>query len=288
MRLTDAHCHYHDEWLLPHRERVLGDLAATGVVAAVVNGSSESDWDEVKRICTDESFAPASLRLMPSFGVHPWHAGNRSDNWACALIKALDDTPGASIGEIGLDRWMLDRARPDDPRLAGLRRASLDEQIDVFRRQLELAAERDLPATIHCLDAWGALHDTLRSTPRPARGFLLHAYAGSAELVKQFAALGAYFSFNGYFLDPRRAKKLEPVFRAIPRDRLLVESDAPAMPLPKEWATHRLPREPGGSIVNHPANLDAAYTGLAAWLGIDRHELAEQTHRNFCVLFGAP
>ncbi|MCR6654433.1 MAG: TatD family hydrolase [Opitutus sp.] len=287
MQLADAHCHYHDEWLLPHRERVLRDLAAVGTVAAVVNGTNEADWADVKQLCADAASTHRSVRLLPSFGVHPWHAGNRSENWERALLEALDTTPGASIGEIGLDRWMLDRAKPDDPRLHGLRRAPLDEQIAVFRRQLELAAARNLPATIHCLDAWGALLEALQTSARPARGFLLHAYAGSLELVKSFTDLGAYFSFNGYFLDPRRAARLQPVFRAIPRDRLLLETDAPAMPVPKEWATHKLPREAGGSIVNHPANLDATCTGLAAWLGIDRDELAAHTLENFRTLFGA-
>lgn len=298
----DAHNHLHDAWLAPHRERILADLAAAGVHAAVVNGTSESNWPDVAALCAApppdcDVRAPISARLLPSFGLHPWDAGNRSPDWQRALLAFLGAAPAGSasasptsglraprapfVGEIGLDRWMLDRARPDDPRLAGLRRAPLDEQREVFLWQLELAATRDLPVTIHCIDAYGPLLDALTAARRPARGFLLHAYAGSVEMVKRFADLGAYFSFNGYFLDPRRAQRLRPVYAAVPPDRLLVETDAPAMPLPADIATHPLPPAPDGSSVNHPANLVAAYAGLARWLDLDLPLLAERIRQNF-------
>ena len=311
----DAHNHLHDAWLAPHRARILADLAADGVRAVVVNGTSESDWPDVAALCASPRplsslRSPGSAhgtRLLPSFGLHPWDAGNRTPDWQRTLQSYLDAPPFASaaptdahlpsplspllaprapfVGEIGLDRWILDRARPDDPRLTGLRRAPLDEQREVFLWQLELAATRDLPVTIHCIDAYGPLLDALAAARRPARGFLLHAYAGSVEMVNRFADLGAYFSFNGYFLDPRRAQRLRPVYAAVPPDRLLVETDAPAMPLPAEFAAHPLPPAPDGSPVNHPANLVAAYTGLARWLDLAPAALAARVQANFLRFF---
>jgi len=295
MNLYDAHNHLHGAWLAPHRDRVLADLAATGVRRAVVNGTDEADWPDVAALCAAPLSAPPadrpqqsadSVRLIPSFGLHPWDAGNRTPAWRERLVAALDAHPHAGVGEIGLDRWMLDRARPGDPRLAGLRRAPLDEQREVFLWQFALAAERDRAATIHCLDACDPLAAALAGAPRPARGFLLHAYAGPAGSVKRFADLGAYFSFNGSFLDPRRAARLQPVYAAIPADRLLVETDAPAMPLPRDDATHTLPPASDGSPVNHPANLAAAYAGLARWRGVAVDALAAQVERNFLRLFG--
>ena len=203
-----------------------------------------------------------------------------------ALRARLAAEPRAAVGEIGLDRWMLDRARPDDPRLAGLRRAPLEEQGEVFLKQLALAASEDRPVTIHCLQAYGALEGVLRHVSTPARGFLLHAYGGPAELVPVFAERGAYFSFNGAFLAERHAAKLE-AFRRVPADRLLVETDAPAMPLPPERATHALPPAPDGSAVNHPANLAAAYGGLAELRGLTPPALAAQVEENFVRFFGA-
>jgi TatD DNase family protein len=277
--LYDAHNHLHDEWLAPHWEKISLQLPALGLRLAIVNGTNEADWPRVLEFSRQHAW------ILPSLGLHPWHVGNRSPSWIATLSSALDAAPSAAVGEIGLDRWMTDRARPDDPRLVGLRRAPLEEQRDVFSTQLALASAHVCPATIHCLGAWGALHDTLRSAPAlPTCGFLLHAYGGPAELIKSFADLGAYFSFNGYFLDARRARQLD-TFRHVPPDRLLIETDAPAMPLPSLWRTHKLPPSPEGFAINHPGNIEATYTGLAAFLGESLPSLATRIEKNTFRLF---
>jgi TatD DNase family protein len=279
MHLYDAHNHLQDAWLAPHRARVLTELNAIPLTRAVVNGTCEADWTEVEQLANKHTF------ILPSYGLHPWNVGNASSTWRDHLQAQLGRSPRCAAGEIGLDRWMLERARPDDSRLAGLRRAPLDEQIDAFRWQLELAAQRNLPATIHCIDAWGALTDVLRDVTPPARGFLLHAYGGSAELARQLVPRGAYFSFNGYFLGERQAAKRE-VFESLPVDRLLVETDAPAMPLPAEYRTHSLPGLADGNPINHPANIGAVYEGLAKLRGVAMDTLAAQIEENFQRLFG--
>ena len=306
--LYDAHNHLQDPWLSPHRAQIFADLARIPLRRAVVNGTGEPDWPDVAALAREHAF------ILPSYGLHPWNVGNATTRWRDELRVRLDADPRAVLGEIGLDRWMLERARPDDPRLAGLRRASLDEQLDAFGWQLAIAAERNLPATIHCLDAWGALVGALQTSSRPARGFLLHAYSGSTEMARVFARLGGYFSFNGCFLkdrepnppvaspkagdpalapaatgeraQPRRPTRAE-VFRELPIDRLLVETDAPAMPLPAGRRTHALPGLADGNPVNHPANIGAAYAGLAEIRGIPVESLAAAVAANFARLFGA-
>ncbi|MEO6003978.1 MAG: TatD family hydrolase [Opitutus sp.] len=277
--LFDAHNHLQDAWFTDHRREIFSDLSSIQVRACVVNGTCEDDWAAVAEL------AAASPMVIPSFGLHPWDVGNCTPAWQEKLQHHLKVVPRAIIGEIGLDRWMLERARPDDPRLAGLRRASLPDQIAAFRWQLSLAAERDLPASIHCLEAFGALLEVLTSAPRPSRGLLLHAYSGSLEMAAAFTKLGAYFSFNGAFLDPRKHRQCE-VFATIAADRLLVETDAPAMRLPAEREEFTLPVSPDGQPVNHPANIRAAYAGLAGVRGISVEELAAQVAENFARLFG--
>ncbi|MEO7414471.1 MAG: TatD family hydrolase [Opitutaceae bacterium] len=284
--LYDAHNHLHDAWLQPHRAQVFADLAAVGVRCAVVNGSSEADWGEVAELAAESSkkHPAGTLKIIPSYGVHPWDVGNRSPRWLDDLRARLDADPQAGVGEIGLDRWMLDRAKPDDPRLAGLRRAPIEKQIEVFLAQLALATERNRPASIHCLDAIGPLHDALRSAQLPRRGFLLHSYNGSVEMISNFAKLGAYFSFNGAFLDPRK-KRLQEVYAAIPADRLLVETDAPALRLPANLEKFPPFSVADGSVASHPANLVAAYEGLAHLRGVPLAPLAVQVEKNFQVFF---
>ena len=149
---------------------------------------------------------------------------------------------------------------------------------------MALAAERDLPATIHCLRAWGPLWDLIRTGPVPSHGFLLHAYGGPGEMVRGFATRGGYFSFNAYFLHGRIAAQ-RAVFQQIPIDRLLVETDAPDMSPPADRNAHPL-RDAGGEPLNHPANLALAYTALAELRGLPVDQLTAQVAENFARLFG--
>ena len=279
--LHDAHNHLQDKALHPHLPRITSAWPAlSGGGLMVVNGTHPDDWPRVANLAALHAF------VLPAYGIHPWDAGaHRPDNWLAQLAARLDAAPRASIGEIGLDRWILDSARPDDPRLASLRRANMAEQLAVFLPQLALAAARDLPVTIHCLHAFGELLPLLRAHPRPPRGFLLHAYGGPAGLVPELAALGAHFSFNPAFLDPRKIRQHE-AFRAIPAERLLCETDAPAMLPPKPWRTHDLPPAPGGASVNHPGNIEAAYAGLAGLRGMELPTLTAQVELNFNRFFG--
>jgi TatD DNase family protein len=282
--LHDAHNHLQDDWLRPHWERIAADRAAAGIGAMVVNGTCEADWPVVAELARRFPW------VRPSYGLHPWDVGNASPGWRDALRRQLDADPRAAVGEIGLDRWILERARPDDPRLAGLRRASLAEQDEAFRWQLALAAERGRPASVHCLDAWGALSAALQETPRPA-GFLLHAYGGPVELIGLYAKLGAYFSFNGHRLGApagsARAERGRAVATALPAERLLVETDAPATPLPRERRRFPLPARADGTEVAHPADLGATLVGLAELRGADPTALAARLGANFHALFGA-
>ncbi len=275
----DAHNHLHAPSLAPHLGALLRELPAHGIAGMVTNGTSEADWPALATL------AATAPWVRPAYGLHPWYAGNRSSDWETRLQADLAAAPGAAVGEIGLDRWMLERARPDDPRLAGLRRAPLDEQLDVFHRQLALAAAQNRAACLHCLDAWGALQEALRTARRPARGFLLHAYAGPAEMVEAFAELGAYFSFNAAFLAPGR-QRVRDAFLRVPAERLLVETDAPDMGPPPGMAHHTLPPSATGETVHHPACLIDAYTGLAALRGLTPAALVPQIAENFRRLFG--
>jgi TatD DNase family protein len=151
----------------------------------------------------------------------------------------------------------------------------------VFLPQMALARERELPVTVHALKAWEPLFEALKEEPPPERGFLLHSFGGSEELVKRLADLGAWFSFSGYFLQTRKAKVLE-AYRAVPRERLLVETDAPDMLPPEEFRVEVLPEK-----VNHPANLVRIVEGLAEALGMEAGELGRLTEANARRFFGA-
>ncbi|MFC7338821.1 TatD family hydrolase [Haloferula chungangensis] len=253
--MLDAHNHLQR---FSDPDRIIAEMKAVGITGCVVNGTSESDWPQVAELAERHSDF-----VQPAFGLHPWFAHQRSSNWFGTLTTYLDRFPHASIGECGLDRWV--------------KHPEIDEQILVFLPQLALARERNLPITIHALKAWGPLLDALEKEPPPACGFLLHSFGGTPELVTQLIPLGARFSFSGYFLHPKKSAVLES-YRAIPSERLLLETDAPEMLPPEEIISHPLPEER-----NHPANLPAIAQALAKHL---RRPLEELTRS--CSYFQKP
>ncbi len=264
MRLYDAHNHLQDSRLAPFANEIQQVLSGEPIARMVVNGTSEADWPAVNELARQDE------RVIPSFGYHPWLVNHRSRNWKESLAQFLDSTP-SGVGEIGLDRWIKGHDSETQERM--------------FVEQLRLAASRNLPASIHCLRAWGRLLEILRAEPRPACGFLLHSFGGPRELIPALVDLGAYFSLPGYFAHERKYRQRE-AFRRVPPERLLIETDAPDQGLPPEWAAYSLGDPANDQPLNHPGNLGAVYDFAAELLDEDRERLAERVEGNFLRLFG--
>lgn len=261
--LFDAHNHLQDPRLTGQLEDILSVCQSEGISKMVVNGTREADWSRVLEL------AKKHPSVLPSFGFHPWFLKERTAGWQERLLHHLDAAPSA-IGEIGLDRWM------NDPEI-GL-------QEEMFRWQLRIAAERNIPATIHCLKDWGRLDRILREETRPEKGFLLHSYGGPSEMVDGFVKLGGYFGISGYFAHERKTKQRE-TFGNIPLNRLLIETDAPDMSPPDTLIRHPLIDRVSKTFINHPANLKSVYDFTATLLNIPVDHLTSQVDTNFNRLF---
>ena len=263
-RLYDAHNHLQDDRLQPYLADLLEMLPSRGIRCAVVNGSSEEDWETVAVLARRHPW------ILPSFGLHPWYAQERTPAWQERLLGYLREFPRAGVGEIGLDRWI---PNPD-----------LEAQTSAFLSQLDVATRQNRPATLHCLRAWGMLGDLLSRHPVPERGFLLHSFGGPVEMIPQFVKKGAYFSLSPYFCHERKTRQAE-TFTHVPLDRLLAETDAPDMWPPDEANPHPLLDAEQKSI-NHPANLEVSYQKLAELRHIPLEALTGQLELNFHRLFG--
>jgi TatD DNase family protein len=264
MRLFDAHNHIQDQRFGVPVEALLHDSQRVGVIANVVNGTSPSDWDRVLQLAAQHSI------VVPSLGVHPWYIQDLPHDWF-ERLSGLIQTTQAGVGEVGIDGWR----KEFDPAA----------QEDIFIRQLVLAAEYDRPISIHGLRRWGRLLELLKKYPRPRCGFLLHSYGGPREMIADFTKLGGYFSCPGFFLSPGREMKLN-VFRDVPSERLLLETDAPDQKLPEHLDDYNLASSVDGTRINHPATILRVYEGMAALRGTTLKQLAECVERNFHSLFG--
>jgi len=259
--LYDGHNHLQDASLLPHITTVLADCKASGVQRMVVNGTCEKDWPLVAELAQQHPC------VLAAFGLHPWKIKERTSKWNSTLEQYLKKTPGV-VGEIGLDRWVED--------------FDIDDQIAVFETQWQMAVDLDLPVTVHCLKAWGILHEKLRAYRRARKGFLLHSYNGSAELIQPLADLGGYFSISGYFAQEKK-KKHRDVLQHIPLDRLLLETDAPNMLPPKHLNSYPIDEYK----TNHPANIKSVYAFCAQLFGVTDDQLKERVAKNFKTFFGS-
>ena len=262
--LFDAHNHLQDARFAGLQDQIVAEAQSAGVVRMVVNGTCEEDWHHVSYLCRRHPC------LVPSFGYHPWYLHKRTPDWKESLASFLTQNH-AGVGEIGLDRWM---PHPDD---------ALQEE--AFLWQWRLACDLRLPISIHCLNAWGRLEALLRSEVRAPRGFLLHSYGGPPEMIASFAKLGAYFGFPGSFLHERKLRQRE-TFRNIPKDLLMLESDAPDQLPPQTFVRFKIGDNSLISLHNHPGNLGLIVEGLAKQVSIPVTELAVQLGSNFKRLFG--
>jgi TatD DNase family protein len=263
----DAHQHLHDSRLAPFREAILKELPGLGISGGIVNGTSETDWNAVEELCAQNS------SQHPAFGLHPWYVKGRSGEWEKTLAAFLDRHPEGSIGETGLDCWIEGH--------------DIEDQKRVFIRQLEIARERNVAITVHCVRAHEPLRQALQKHAAPARGFLLHAWGGPADLTPFLLERGAHFSFPPYFLHPRKAPQ-RALFQSLPADRILVETDAPDLLPPADRNSYPLTSPETGQPVNHPANLVTAYETLATLRGESLDSLAVTVAVNWARLFGVP
>lgn len=263
--LVDSHVHLTDYEPGTDVGEIIRQAEAAGVGRLVCNGTSEEDWPKVREL--SEQFPS----VIPCFGLHPWFVTRRSENWLAALESYLQAVP-SGVGEIGLDKLA-------DP---------LDEsaQEQAFRAQLGLAVKYNRPATIHCVKAWGKLMDVLNSEPELPQRMMIHAYGGSVDLIKPLAAKGAYFSFSGKVLD-EKYERARAALKAVPLDRLLLETDAPNMLPPEQFRTKIVTCSDGREF-NYPANLPLILQGVADLLGMSADALREQAFINAqCLMLNA-
>lgn len=257
-RLTDAHCHLQDPRLQPFLHKALDEAQAVGVYRFVANATSLDDWDALRSLARDH---PG--RILPAYGIHPWHATPPDPAWKRELEDALRD-PLACVGEIGLDGWITPR--------------NADHQQSLFRAQLDIAMAWRRPVTVHALRAEAAVYAVLESLAPLPIPVLIHAFGGSIPQLQAFIELGCHVSFSAATLAEGR-RRARAACAVVPADRLLVETDAPDMcPPPGKGIRDDLDGE--GVRLNHPANLPAGILCMTRIRGCRTEEMVCQLEAN--------
>ena len=205
--LFDTHAHYDSSAFDADRHELLSSLPEKGVSLVLCPGSDV----ESSRACI--ALSERYPFLYAAVGVHPQEAAATLPSYLKELRALLSHKKVKAIGEIGLD-YYYDDGIPHPVQQA------------IFRAQMELAAEFDLPVIIHDRDAH---HDTLaivRDYPS-VRG-VYHCYSGSLEDAKTLVRLGYMISFTGT-ITFKNARRAPEVIAGIPLEHIMIETDAPYM-----------------------------------------------------------
>lgn len=206
MNIFDTHAHYFKSDFGEELDGVLAGLPEKGVERVMAVGCSLAASREQAELAERYDFIYAAA------GIHPEDAADLPEDWQEQIRRLCGREKVVAIGEIGLD-CHYDGAPPKEV------------QREVFVRQLELARELDMPVIIHSRDACADTMEILREY-RP-RG-VTHCFSYSAETAREVVKLGMYIGFTGV-LTFKNAKKAIEVCKAVPIDRLLLETDCPYM-----------------------------------------------------------
>lgn len=204
--LFDTHAHYYDRAFDADRDQVLSALPGSGVGLVLCPGCDLPTSREA--IALAEQYP----HVYAAAGIHPEDALNLPENWLTELERLTRHPKVKAIGEIGLDYYWKEVPR--------------DLQKEVFRAQLTLATQLNLPVIVHDREAHGDCLAIVQDFPQ-VRG-VFHCYSGSAEDAKQLIKWGWHLSFTGT-ITFKNARKAPEVIQAVPLERLMVETDAPYM-----------------------------------------------------------
>ena len=252
--LVDSHCHLDFPDFAEDRAGVIRRAQDRGVVAMVTISTRIRRFDAIRAI------AEAHDPVFCSVGTHPHNADEERGIDAEHIIALADHPKVVAIGEAGLD-YHYDKA-------------SRSAQEEGFRIHIDAARRTGLPLVIHARNADEDVARILtEETTKGAFPFVLHCFSSGADLARTGLDLGGYVSFSG-IVTFKNSQELRDIAMTVPRDRILVETDAPYLaPVPMRGKT------------NEPAHVRHTAESLALTLGTDFNTLARQTTENFLRLF---
>ena len=251
-KIIDSHAHYDDDQFNEDRESVLKEIRENGVIGVLNCAASYDSLKTTDKLTKDYDF------IFGALGIHPENANEMKEDTLDeikAYIKNNDKI--VAIGEIGLDYYWEE----NPPK---------DVQKEVFRRQMNLARELNLPVVIHDRDAHKDTLEIMKDFPGVTG--TVHCFSGSVEFAKECVELGYYIGFTGV-VTFKNAKKLVEVAKEIPLEKILVETDCPYMA-----------PEPNRGKRNKSDYIEYIITKIAEIKGIDPYKANLSFNENFTRL----
>lgn len=251
--IFESHAHYDDKAFDQDREQLLNSLNDEGIEYVINIGSTIKDSNKTISLTNKYHF------IYGSIGVHPSETKDMKEDDISWLKQNASLEKVVAIGEIGLDYYWDNVER--------------DVQKHWFERQMDLAKEFNLPVVIHSRDAASDTFDMIKSAKLDKNKGVIHCFAYSKEMAKQYIDLGYYIGVGGV-LTFKNARKLREVVEYIPLDYILLETDSPY-----------LAPEPNRGKRNNSINLKHIAGEIAKIKNIEYEEVVAKTRNNGMELF---
>lgn len=206
MKLFDTHAHYNDEKFLEDREEILQQVKEAGVEKLVVAGYNLETSKEAIKI------AQTHNNLYATVGISPNDLDEEINLEEIERIAKNEKV--VAIGEIGLDYYW--------------NKENKEKQIDIFKKQIEIANKLNLPIVIHTREAVSDTIDILKNQVKANQTGVFHCCPLNVELIKEAIKLGYYISFSGN-ITFKSSKNADKCITEVPLDRILIETDSPYM-----------------------------------------------------------
>ncbi|MBW1604808.1 TatD family hydrolase [Lactobacillus sp. Sy-1] len=254
MKIFDSHTHLNDAILYPDAKQYIEHAQKLGVVKMAIVGSDQ----HLNRLAID--LAHQYDNLYAIIGYHPEEANSFDDAVEAELIEQLKDPKVVAVGEIGLDYHQNVVKQSTQKR--------------VFKRQIEIAKDENLPISVHNRDAFEDTYDIIKSTDVSNTHGIVHSFNGDAEWARKFIELGMLVSFSGV-ASFKKTKEVHEAAAEAPLDRILVETDAPY-----------LAPEPYRGKQNEPGYTLYTVEAIARYRDTTPDVIADATYQNTLRLFG--
>ena len=252
--LFDTHVHLNAEQFNDDLQEVIDRAIAEGVTNMVVVGFDEITINKAIELAETYEFIHASV------GWHPVDAIDMTPEHLDWLRELASHPKVVALGEMGLDYYWD--------------KSPKEVQKEVFRKQIRLAKEVQLPIIIHNRDATADIVEILKEENAGEVGGIMHCFSGSVETALECIEMNFYISLGGP-VTFKNAKKPKEVAESIPMESLLVETDCPYL-TPHPYRGKR----------NEPAYVKLVAEEIAALKGLSLEEVAEATADNAKKLFG--
>jgi len=251
--MIDSHCHLDHDPLYANLEEIILRSKKIGIEKILTICTTTNSYQDILKIIKKDTI------IYGTFGIHPHEVKTYRVEKEEIINKVLKSKKIIGVGETGLDFYYNNSDK--------------DDQINSFKHHIDAATKLNIPLIVHSRNAENETFEILKKKYNKKLKILMHCYTGSISFAENLMSLESYFSASG-IITFKNSLELQNIFKIIPLDKLLIETDSPF-----------LAPSPMRGKKNEPSYIKYILEKLASLKEIDKFQLDKITTDNFNKLF---